>query len=188
MMDTKSCPKCGTKNPAGTMICEKCRIILKLALEHLAENDGNIQDKAMREQVGGNPPDTTFHQSDEIFERECANCGEMFRPKSPETQYLCNNCEQASNQWWNHMREQRWKYVQSERKRKQRRDKLKKQRWKKYLYLMLVVTILTLIIWLIPGGISIIDGGISYLVLWVVFGILIVGFIINDVIQLIERK
>jgi uncharacterized membrane protein len=38
-MTTVICPKCGTENPYGAVNCEKCRIILKLALDYAEVNE-----------------------------------------------------------------------------------------------------------------------------------------------------
>lgn len=50
-MTTVICPKCGTENPSDAVNCRKCRIILKLALEHaekLTSNEcGQIEDTSV---------------------------------------------------------------------------------------------------------------------------------------------
>jgi hypothetical protein len=48
-------------------------------------------------------------QDEEFTERKCANCGVTFNPISPDTQYACSNCEQASNRQWEEQKKQRWK-------------------------------------------------------------------------------
>ena len=38
-MTTVICPKCGTENPSDAVHCRKCRIILKMALEQVDNNE-----------------------------------------------------------------------------------------------------------------------------------------------------
>ncbi len=42
-MTTVICPKCGTENSASAVNCEKCRTILKLALEYAERNKPDKQ-------------------------------------------------------------------------------------------------------------------------------------------------
>ena len=52
-MDSVTCPRCGTKNRAGEMNCEACRINLRFALENPAEIQRIRQVDIRRERLEG---------------------------------------------------------------------------------------------------------------------------------------
>ena len=55
-MTTIICPKCGTKNSSSAVECEKCRIILKLALEYSEKTDAAQQALALHTELENDAP------------------------------------------------------------------------------------------------------------------------------------
>ena len=52
-MDTITCPKCGTENPADAVDCEECGVNLKWAMKNWVDHEHNLpDDEAKREQAG----------------------------------------------------------------------------------------------------------------------------------------